>query len=81
MSIEAITQNSSIPLTSKPIEDVLNDLDNFRSILDEWSAIETHLRIQDGVNVDLSSVFALITDHYHQLAEKAHVVLRQESQA
>ncbi len=81
MSIETITQNSSISLASKPIEDVLNDLDNFRSILDEWSAIETHLRIQDGVNVDLSSVFALITDHYHQLAEKAHVVLRQESQA
>ena len=81
MSIESINQNPSISFASKPVEEVLNDLDNFRAIMDEWSAIETHFRPQDGVNVDLSSVFALITDHYHQLTEKAHVVLRQESQA
>lgn len=80
MKIEAINQNPSISLASKPVEEVLNDLDNFRAVMDEWSAIETYFRPQDEHTVDLSSVFALITDHYHQLAEKAHVVLRKESQ-
>jgi len=81
MSIEPINQNPSIPFASQPIEEVLDGLDNFRAVMDQWSALETHFRTQDETGIDLSSIFALITDHYHQLAEKAHVVLRQESQA
>jgi hypothetical protein len=63
-------------LAPEPLEQVLDKFDNFRAVMDQWLSIETFVRPQCDERVDLSSIFALITDHYHEIAENAQNVIR-----
>ncbi len=76
MSVDLIAvDKSGGGSASDDVELILDELDLFRAVLDEWSRLETARSALDSP-LDMSSTFRVLLDRFESLDEAARRVLR-----